>query len=227
MHQTPWRDRATVFFACWSARVARKEEEPKTQAHTPRLGHLAPGRSSHVIQGFLLGFAEGVEVDAELLALFVEVAAFEAEGAGDVGHVEIVAADFGEEGFTLEGFGAFDESALRGVGRMRRAQTEEFGGGQGEADVVSGDGVLRWRGGPGARRCCAVRGRCRARSSGAVRRWLRAAKSFSFQPFCAATWRAKWATRSGISSGRSRSGGRSQGENVEAVDRDRGGIRFS
>jgi hypothetical protein len=36
-----------------------------------------------------------MEIDAELLALFVEVAAFEAEGAGDVGHMEIVAADFG------------------------------------------------------------------------------------------------------------------------------------
>ena len=32
----------------------------------------------------LLGFAEGVEIDAELLALFVKVAAFETESAGDV-----------------------------------------------------------------------------------------------------------------------------------------------
>ena len=100
--------------------MARKEKEPKTQAHTPCLGHS--GRSGHVIQGFLLGFAEGVEIDAELLALFVEVAAFEAEGAGDIGHVEIVAADFGEEGFALEGFGAFDESALSGVGVCGRAR---------------------------------------------------------------------------------------------------------
>ena len=59
----------------------------------------------------LVGFAEGLEIDAELLAFFVEVAAFEAEGAGDVGHVEIVALDFGEENFFFEGFGAFGEGA--------------------------------------------------------------------------------------------------------------------
>ena len=41
-----------------------------------------------------------------MLAFFVEVAAFEAEGAGYVGHVEVVALDFGEEDFFFEGFGA-------------------------------------------------------------------------------------------------------------------------
>src|SRR5215472_17248569 len=45
----------------------------------------------------LLGFAEGREVDPELLALLVQMAAFEAEGAGDIGHMEIVAANFGKE----------------------------------------------------------------------------------------------------------------------------------
>lgn len=89
----------------------------------------------------LLGFAEGVEIYTELLALFVEVAAFEAEGAGYVGHMEIVAADFGEKGFALEGFGAFDESALRGVG-ICSGGGGGFGGGQGEADVVRRDGVF-------------------------------------------------------------------------------------
>ncbi len=88
-----------------------------------------------------LGFAEGVEVDAELLALFVEVAAFEAEGAGDVGHVEIVAVDFGEKGFALEGFGAFEESALGGAGAVNG---DRHGGRTGsresEADVVGVDG---------------------------------------------------------------------------------------
>ena len=77
-----------------------------------------------------------------MLAFFVEVAAFEAEGAGDVGHVEIVAADFGEEGFALEDFGALDESALGGGGKV---DCDRHGGGagsrQGEADIVSGDGV--------------------------------------------------------------------------------------
>ena len=59
----------------------------------------------------LLGLAHGLEVDTELLAFLVEVAALEAEGAGDVGHVEIVAADFREKDFFLEGFGALGEGA--------------------------------------------------------------------------------------------------------------------
>lgn len=56
-----------------------------------------------------LRLAQGLQVDAELLALFVEVAAFEAEDAGHIGHVEIVAADFGKEHFPFEGFGPFHE----------------------------------------------------------------------------------------------------------------------
>jgi hypothetical protein len=60
----------------------------------------------------LLGVAEGVEVDAELLALFVEVGALETEGAGDVGHMEIVASDFVEEDFAFEGFGALLKGSL-------------------------------------------------------------------------------------------------------------------
>ena len=53
-----------------------------------------------------------MQVDAELLALFVEVATFEAEGAGDVGHVKIVPADFAEQDFALEGFSAFQKCPL-------------------------------------------------------------------------------------------------------------------
>jgi len=61
--------------------------------------------------GILLGFAEGLQVDAELLALFVEVAAFEAKDSSYVGHVEIVAADFGKQHFPFKGFGALHQSA--------------------------------------------------------------------------------------------------------------------
>ena len=53
-----------------------------------------------------------MEVDAELLALLVKVGALEAEGAGDVSHVEIVAADFGEENFAFESFRALLKSSL-------------------------------------------------------------------------------------------------------------------
>src|SRR5208337_331945 len=88
----------------------------------------------------LFGFAEGVEINAELLAFLVEVAALEAEGAGDVGHMEIVAAYFGEKRVALEGFGAFDESALRGVGAVDgNGHAGGTGSGEGEADVVGRD----------------------------------------------------------------------------------------
>jgi hypothetical protein len=52
----------------------------------------------------LFGLAEGAEVDAELLAFFVEVAAFEAEGFGGVGHVVVILFQDGEERFALESF---------------------------------------------------------------------------------------------------------------------------
>jgi len=63
------------------------------------------------IRKVLLGLAERLQVDAELLALFVEVAALETEYAGHVGHVEIVATDFRQEHFLFEGFGALHQSA--------------------------------------------------------------------------------------------------------------------
>ena len=53
-----------------------------------------------------------MKVDAELLALFVEVGALEAKGTGDVGHMEIVAADLIEEDFAFERFGALLKSSL-------------------------------------------------------------------------------------------------------------------
>ncbi len=64
-------------------------------------------------------FAFGAEIDAELLAFFVEVAAFEAQGAGRVGHVVMVAAQLGEEHFALEGFEALRQRS--GSRRGRRA----------------------------------------------------------------------------------------------------------
>jgi len=53
-----------------------------------------------------------VKVDTELLALFVEVRTLEPEGAGDVGHMEIVAAYLIEEDFAFERFGALLKSSL-------------------------------------------------------------------------------------------------------------------
>src|SRR5437899_10496570 len=60
----------------------------------------------------LLGFAEGLQVDAELLALLIEMTALQAEGARDIGHVEIVAANFTEQDFTFEGFRALQKCSL-------------------------------------------------------------------------------------------------------------------
>ena len=56
----------------------------------------------------LLRSAEGLQVDSELLALLVEVAALEAKGACDVGHMKIVAADFAEQHFAFECFGPLE-----------------------------------------------------------------------------------------------------------------------
>src|SRR5882757_5047819 len=50
--------------------------------------------------------AQGLQVNSQLLAFLVKMAAFEAEGARDVGHVKIVTADLSEQDFFLEGFGA-------------------------------------------------------------------------------------------------------------------------
>src|SRR5215469_14925038 len=90
--------------------------------------------------GHLFGIAERWEVDSELLALLVEVAAFEAESPRNVGHVEIVASDFGEKYFPFEGFGALLESSLS---RIRLAGGRgHFARGQSEAHIFGTHGAL-------------------------------------------------------------------------------------
>ena len=85
-----------------------------------------------------------MQVYAELLALFVKMAALKAEGAGDVGHVKIVAADFGEQDFALEGFSALDESPLLRGGFCTEGGINRGSVccGEGEANVLVGDGVF-------------------------------------------------------------------------------------
>ena len=84
-----------------------------------------------------------MEVDAELLAFFVEVAAFEAEGTGDVGHVKVVAADFSEEHFAFEGFGALDQSSLpRVADDVCGSACRDIGRGQDQANVFGGNSVF-------------------------------------------------------------------------------------
>jgi hypothetical protein len=73
----------------------------------------------------LFGFAQRLEVDAELLALLVKVTALESEGTSNICHVEIVAANFGEENFTFESFGSLLESSLpRGGAAARNGQSD-------------------------------------------------------------------------------------------------------
>jgi len=62
--------------------------------------------------GKSLGFAKRRKIDAQLLALLVKVAALEAKSAGNIGHVEILAANFSEEHFAFEGCGALLETSL-------------------------------------------------------------------------------------------------------------------
>ena len=71
------------------------------------------------------------------------MAALEAEVASDIGHVEIVAADFGEEDFSLESFSALDESSLLQGGSSGDRGVDRGGicGGQGEENIFGVNGV--------------------------------------------------------------------------------------
>ena len=64
----------------------------------------------------------GLEVDSELLALFIEMAAFQAEGFSGIGDVMLVAAQFGEDGLALEAGDPVGQVALLAsrCGRRRR-----------------------------------------------------------------------------------------------------------
>jgi hypothetical protein len=62
----------------------------------------------------LFWLAEGLQIDSQLLALLVEMAALEAQRAGYIGHVKIVAANLAEQHSPFKRFGAFRERA-RGV----------------------------------------------------------------------------------------------------------------
>ncbi len=78
-----------------------------------------------------------------MLALFVEVGAFKAQGAGYIGHMEVVAADFGEEDFAFEGFRALLESPLPLCGIDGGSRVDgQFGGREGSADVIVANSVF-------------------------------------------------------------------------------------
>ena len=60
---------------------------------------------------FLLGLAQRLQVDSQLLAFLVEVAALQPQRPGNVRHVEIVAPNFRKHHFPFERFGAFRQRA--------------------------------------------------------------------------------------------------------------------
>ncbi len=70
-----------------------------------------------------------------MLALLVEVAALEAQGAGCVGHVVMMAAEFGKQYFPFEGLHALGKSA----GFHRRGGFAITGRGKGQVDFLAGD----------------------------------------------------------------------------------------
>jgi hypothetical protein len=52
-----------------------------------------------------------LQVNSQLLAFFVKMAAFEAQSASNIGHVKVVAANLREQNLFLEGFSARSERA--------------------------------------------------------------------------------------------------------------------
>src|SRR5260370_38178933 len=62
-------------------------------------------------------FSFGAQVYPQLLALLVEMAAFQAQRACDVGHVVMMAAQFCEQYFAFEGFDAVGQRAVSPGGR--------------------------------------------------------------------------------------------------------------
>ena len=55
--------------------------------------------------------AQRLQVNSQLLAFFVKMAAFEAQSASNIGHVKVVAANLREQDFFFEGFSARSERA--------------------------------------------------------------------------------------------------------------------
>src|SRR5579863_6098331 len=72
----------------------------------------SPGRQERRLR--LVNLSHRGEVYSQLLALFVEVAAFEAHGTRYVGHMKILAANFGEQHFPFE--------LLRALGKRTGAE---------------------------------------------------------------------------------------------------------
>src|SRR5262249_3773282 len=89
----------------------------------------------------LLWFAERMEIDSKLLALLIKVAALEAKSSRDVGHVKVVAANFGQQQFPFKSLGARGEAAgagrCGGWGRCARGLWEH------QAHVLGGNGIVR------------------------------------------------------------------------------------
>ncbi len=84
-------------------------------------------------------FAVGLEVDSELLAFFVEVAALEPEGARGLRHIAVVALEFGENGGSLKILHALGERCGAGGGIGARGCRRRLQGRQCECNGIAID----------------------------------------------------------------------------------------
>ena len=54
----------------------------------------------------LFGLAHGLQVDSQLLALLVQMAAFQTHGPGHIGHAKILTLNFRQQYFPFKAFGS-------------------------------------------------------------------------------------------------------------------------
>jgi hypothetical protein len=89
-----------------------------TQSNHPRfalIGIQKRGRHHSLLTAHcLFRLAQRMQVNAELLALLVEMTAFEAQRARHVGHVKVLTPNFRQQNFFLERFGAFRQRPAPG-----------------------------------------------------------------------------------------------------------------
>jgi hypothetical protein len=78
---------------------------------------MAPQVTINQLFSGLIALAFRLQVNAQLLAFLVQMAALQAQSARYIGHVVMMAAQFGEQHFPLEGFDAVRQRAVFNRGR--------------------------------------------------------------------------------------------------------------
>src|SRR5580704_19340893 len=102
-----WGCRGTACFA------------PTSNCAQPRELFAKNAEGLHFVE-WSVGFAQLLQIDSELLALLIEVAALQTQRSRHVGHVKIVPPDFSKQHFLLECFRTLRKCSARnssGCGR--------------------------------------------------------------------------------------------------------------